>query len=207
MEKYNLTCEELFVINLLIMASIDEGHKEYLFQYFATREIVCNNQVKKTYVYKHSNKLLDTLVLLQEKGILTKENNFKQGYKFDPEAIIFNKNFLNNYRKCSGELGAELLEAYPTFCIINGSAAPLKNFAKQFKSLEDFCFAYGKKIGWKVEKHKEIIDLLNWAKDNKCSVLNTNIANFVISGMWDTLKTVKEKGIAEAVYYDNIKIV
>ena len=34
MEKYRLTAEEVLLIDLLFLASIEEGHKEYLVKYF-----------------------------------------------------------------------------------------------------------------------------------------------------------------------------
>ena len=104
----------------------------------------------------------------------------------------FNKNFLHNYRKFSGELGQEFFKEYPSIAIINGNEAPLKNYAKKFNSEEDFYFHYGKAIGWKLEKHLEVIELIKWAKDNNCTLLNMNIADFTISKMWRSIKELKE---------------
>ena len=69
---------------------------------------------------------------------------------------------------------------------------PLKNYAKKFNSEEDFYFYYGKAIGWKLEKHLEVIELIKWAKDNNCTLLNMNIADFTISKMWRSIKELKE---------------
>lgn len=57
-------------------------------------------------------------------------------------------------------------------------------------------------IGWKLNKHQEIIELIRWAKDNNCKLLNMNIADFVISGMWRSIEELKN---GDAVMrFDNI---
>lgn len=179
MEKYHLTAEESLVIELLFLASIEEGHSEYLVKYFTI-------QIDRT-------ELRDILISLQDKGIIVKSYKIpSKGQKFDPEAVEFNKNFLHNYRKFSGELGQEFFKEYPSIAIINGNEAPLKNYAKKFNSEEDFYFHYGKAIGWKLEKHQEVIELIRWAKDNNCTLLNMNIADFTISKMWRSIKELKE---------------
>ena len=179
MEKYHLTAEESLVIELLFLASIEEGHSEYLVKYFTI-------QIDRT-------ELRDILISLQDKGIIVKSYKIpSKGQKFDPEAVEFNKNFLHNYRKFSGELGQEFFKEYPSIATINGNEAPLKNYAKKFNSEEDFYFHYGKAIGWKLEKHLEVIELIKWAKDNNCTLLNMNIADFTISKMWRSIKELKE---------------
>ena len=189
MEKYSLSAEEVFIINLLFLASIEEGHAEYLVKYF-------NLNIDKS-------DLRESLLNLQQKGIITKSYKVPaKGKPFDPEAVEFNKNFLHNYRKFSGELGRELFNEYPSIAIIGGAEAPLKNYAKKFSSEDDFCYHYGKMIGWKLNKHQEIIELIRWAKDNNCKLLNMNIADFVISGMWRSIEELKN---GDAVMrFDNI---
>lgn len=84
MEKYRLTAEEVLLIDLLFLASIEEGHKEYLVKYFTM-------PVTRT-------DLRDLLLSLQAKGIITKSYKVPdKGQKFDPECVVFNQNFLNNY--------------------------------------------------------------------------------------------------------------
>lgn len=108
MEKYNLTAEEAFLLELLFLASIDEGHPEYLGRY-------CS-------ISKNINvSIRDLLISLQKKGIINKSFKIPAvGERLDPEAIEFNKTFLHNYRKFSGELGAEFFLEYPSIAIING---------------------------------------------------------------------------------------
>lgn len=182
MEKYNLNAEEAFLLELLFLASIDEGHPEYLGRY-------CS-------ISKNINvSIRDLLISLQKKGIINKSFKIPAvGELLDPEAIEFNKTFLHNYRKFSGELGAEFFLEYPSIAIINGSEAPLKNFAKKFNSEEEFYFRYGKAIGWNLEKHKHVLDLIRWAKENGCRLLNMNIADFVVSKMWQSIEELKDGG-------------
>lgn len=190
MAKYGLTAEELFVIDLLFLASAEERHPEYLYEY------IINSKIR----------LREILYSLQEKGIILKSWKLpNSGEKFDPETVIFNKNFLNNYRKYSAELGTEFFEIYPSICIINGVEAPLKNFAKKFNSEEEFYFAYGKSIGWDPETHKKVLELVQWAKDNNCRLINMNICDFVISKMWLSIQELKDGG--GTITFDNMQTI
>lgn len=150
MEKYRLTAEEALLIELLFLASIEEGHSEYLVKYLSM-------PITRT-------DLRDLLCSLQNKGIITKQYKIpEKGQGFDPECVIFNQNFLHNYRKFSGDLGAEFYMTYPHNGIINGIEVPLNNWAKRFKTEEEFYYAYGKSIGWKLDKHNEVLELVKWA--------------------------------------------
>lgn len=182
MEKYNLNAEEVFVLELLFLASIDEGHPEFLGRYCSISKRI-NVSVR------------DIIINLQKKGIINKSFKIPNvGERLDPETIDFNKTFLRNYRKFSGELGAEFFREYPSIAVINGNEAPLKNFAKKFNSEEDFYFRYGKAIGWNSETHQHVLDLIRWGKDNGCRLLNMNIADFVISKMWNSVEELKDGG-------------
>lgn len=173
---YKLTAEEALLIDLLFLSSIEEGHAEYLVKYLS----FSNTDLRKI------------LLRLQEKQVIVKSYKVpEKGQKFDPEAVEFNKNFLNNYRKFSGELGAEFFNTYPSIGLINGNEVPLKNFAKKFNSEEEFYFQYGKAIGWKLKNHERVLDIVNWAKDNNCKLLNMNVADFVVSKMWQSIEELK----------------
>ena len=183
MEKYRLTAEELLVVELLFLASSEENHDEFLKQYFSM-------QITKT-------GLRDILISLQNKGVILKSYKVPAaGQPFNPQAVQFNSLFLNNYRKFSGELGIEFFNEYPSIALINGAEAPLKNFAKKFTSEEDFYYAYGKAIGWKPENHKRVLDIVRWGRDSGCRLMNMNIADFVISKMWNSVEELKDgKGV------------
>jgi len=76
-------------------------------------------------------------------------------------------------------MGQELFDAYPPFVNIKGNYMTLKDVSKRFSSLDDFFFFYGTQIGHNPEKHKEVMDILNWAKEN--NYINFGILNFTIS--------------------------
>lgn len=190
MEKYRLTAEEALLIELLFLASIEEGHSEYLVKYLSM-------PITRT-------DLRDLLCSLQNKGIITKQYKIpEKGQGFDPECVIFNQNFLHNYRKFSGDLGAEFYMTYPHNGIINGIEVPLNNWAKRFKTEEEFYYAYGKSIGWKLDKHNEVLELVKWAKDNNCNLLNMNMADFVVSKIWRNIAELKNGD--SVMRFDTIK--
>ena len=84
MAKYDLTAEELFVIDLLFLASAEERHPEFLYEY------VSNSKIH----------LREVLFSLQEKGIILKSWKLpNSGERFDPETVVFNKN-LNQVLFC-----------------------------------------------------------------------------------------------------------
>lgn len=179
LEKYGLTIEELFNIFLLFLGQPEEQHGEYIIKYY-------QNGVEKT-------KLPEILKSLQEKGIIKKEYKIpKSGQTFDPETVLFNKNFLSNYLKYSGDLGFEFYETYPHFITVNGRSFDIGNYAKRFNSEEEFYFAYGKAIGWKQEEHKKVLDIVKWAKETK-AFGQQNIGEFVLSKGWNRLYEAKEK--------------
>lgn len=192
MEHYKLNPEEYLTIELLFLSGIEERHREYLLKYLAIRQNVTSFR--------------DVLVELQNKGIILKSYKIPEvGKPFDPECIEFNKNFLNRYRKYSGVLGKELYEEYPHFIKIDGIAFDIANFAKKFNSEHDFYFAYGKAIGWDENVHREVIDLVKWAKKNT-TYLKFNICDFVISRAWRRIKELKDKGLSGVdLRFDNVE--
>lgn len=190
MEKYRLTAEEVLLIDLLFLASLEENHGEYLVKYLSFSDINLRN----------------LLISLQDKKVILKSYKVPdKGEVFDPESVEFNKIFLDNYRKFSGILGEEFFNHYPSIGIINGNEVPLKNFAKKFNSEQEFFYAYGKTIGWKLKNHQEVLDLVDWAKENDCKLLNMNISDFVVSGMWRSIKELKEgNGV---MHFDTMKTI
>ena len=192
MEKYNLTAEEIMLVELLFLASIEEGHSEYLSTYLSLR-------VDKT-------DLRELLVSLQNKGVIVKSWKIPpKGSRFDPESVEFNKNFLNNYRKFSGELGIEFFETYPSTAVIQGTVTSLKNFSKVFDSEEQMYFWYGKSIGWNADKHQHVLDLVRWGKENNCQILNTNIGHFIRSKLWRDIEKYRDgEGV---MTFDNLETI
>ena len=178
MTKYQIFPEELLFIKLVFLAQ--EGHPEYLSKYFSQMPL--------------KGAPRDTILSLQEKGIINKSYKIpEKGKTFNPLDIDFNKNFMKSYLQHSYDMGMELFMNYPPYMIINGKQFSLRNIAKSFKNLDDFAFAYGKAIKFDIEKHKEIIELVEWAKE--VNILNFGIIEFITSLKWLELKELKENGL------------
>lgn len=182
MAKYKLSAEELLVIELLFLASPEENCIDMLSKY------------AQNGIFRIPFKQI--IPSLQEKGVILKSYKMPSVFKVsDADSVEFNANFLKDYRKFSGELGVEFFNAYPDNIIINGSIASLKNWSKVFDNESDMYFAYGKAIGWKEEKHKEVLALIEWAKQYNPELLNTNIGNFIKSKLWETVRKAKDQGL------------
>lgn len=191
MDKYGLTPNELLVVRVLLI--LQDNNEEGLLQ---------NLMV----TLKHINlSLREVLVQLQKKEVILK--SFKipnSGEKFDPYSIPINKNFIKTLYKSSFEMGKELFDSYPQFGSINGNVVPLRTVAKHFDSLEQAYFKYGKAIGFNPEKHKVIIELTKWAKDN--NILNCSLSSYIINNGWLDLQAMKDGNTAN-FNVDAIKLI
>lgn len=191
LDKYGLTPNELLVVRVLLI--LQDNNEEELFH---------NLMV----TLKHINlSLREVLVQLQKKEVILK--SFKipnSGEKFDPYSIPINKNFIKTLYKSSFEMGKELFDSYPQFGSINGNVVPLRTVAKHFDSLEQAYFKYGKAIGFNPEKHKVIIELTKWAKDN--NILNCSLSSYIINNGWLDLQAMKDGNTAN-FNVDAIKLI
>ena len=187
LEKYRLTAEELFIIRLLFL-SVEENENSYLIRY-----VNLNRDIFHT-----------TLYSLQEKGVINKSYVIPdKGEKFIPSDVSINKNFMKTLFNCSFELGNELFEHYPQFTVINGVTVPLRSVSKKFDSLEDAFKAYGKAIRFKEDAHKEVIRLVDWAKEN--NLLNCSLASFIVDQKWRDLQCI-EDGSQSNINYNAVKL-
>ena len=187
-ERHQLTAEEWFVVRLLLLASSEEAHEEYFIRYFKLPT---------------KPDLREIMVSLQNKGVVLKSYKVpNRGERFYPEDVEFNSNFLKNYFKYSYELGEELFKAYPMSMIVQGIQHSLLNISKKYNSLEEAYFAYGKAIGHNPVKHKRVLELLEWAKDNK--LINYGICEFIISQKWTELERL-QNGDGCTINYDTVK--
>lgn len=183
MISYRLTADELLLVYLTFLAQEEENHPEYFIKWFSNGG---------------KSKLKDLFESLKEKGIIHKDYNPDS---YNPDDIEFNKNFLKGWLKLSGEMGKELFDAYPPFLNIQGKLAPLKNISKKFYSLDDFFFFYSSKIKHNPDKHKEVMDILQWAKDN--GKINFGILEYVASEKWNDLMYLRDhpqEGQIESTY-------
>ena len=101
-------------------------------------------------------------------------------------------------------MGKELFDSYPQFGNINGNLIPLRGVSKKFDSLEQAYFKYGKSIGFNPEKHKTIIELVNWAREN--NILNCSLASFIVNEGWHDLNALKNGTDAANINYDAVRI-
>lgn len=177
MVKYQLTAEELFLVKLIFLAQ--EDHLEFM----------------RTYVQECMyTDIIKSITNLVDKGVLLKTNTIPDTLKgFDFSDLIFNKLFLKNYLKYSYDMGMEIFAAYPTHVNIGGKLCSIKNISKNFNSFESFAFAYGKAIKFDEEKHKEVLEILEWAKEE--DLIHYGICEFIISFKWMELATLRENGI------------
>lgn len=179
MLKYQLTADEVFVLRLIFYAQ--EGHAEYLNKFFVEN----NGQLTCTF--------REILVSLQSKSIINKTYKVPEtGKPFKPLDVDFNKNAIRSFLQHSQDLGMELFEKYPSFTTIQGRTFSLRNITKLYKSLDEMCFAYGKEIKFDELLHMEVIDLLEWGKEN--NLIRSGICDFIASRQWETLRELRDGG-------------
>lgn len=190
LEKYKLTPNELFLIKTLL---IFEDDKQLIYRFLP----LC----KELGIDPRS-----LLVSLQSKGIITKAYTIPgKGEVLKPEEITFNQNFIKTFYKASFELGKELFDTYPQFCMIDGVMIAIRSVSKKFDSLEDFFRFYGKTISYNPELHNHIIESIIWAKENT-TILNCTLANFVIDKRWELIDSLRN-GDQGNITYNNIKVI
>lgn len=175
MERYNLSIEDWYLTQLLLLAQ--EGKSEYIVKYISLANI----------------DLHETLIRLQEKGVILRAYKVPcKGEKFYPEDVEFNKNFLKNFYKCSGELGDDLFKAYPYKLERGNNMYILNNITKGYNSLEDMYYDYGRIIQFNPIKHQHIMEILNYAKEH--DLISFGIVEFIKSRKWETIEKMKEDG-------------
>lgn len=172
---YNISADELLLVYLTFLARDEEGHPEFFQKWFQNGG---------------ASKLRDLFESLKSKGLIHKDYCPES---YNPNEIEFNKIFLKSWVKNSGELGQELFDAYPPFLSSNGKLLPLKNIAKKYNTLDEFFFAYSSAIKHNPEKHKEVMELLQWGKNN--NQINYGLLEFVTSQKWTELKYLKDNGL------------
>lgn len=189
MSKYRVTPTELMLLRTLLILQDEE-----------------NEELFKSYIeslYECGIKLREMLVSLQNKEMILKSYKIpKQGESFDPYSIPVNKNFIKKLYKCSFELGKELFEVYPQFGSVQGNVVGLRSVSKKFNSLEDSYFRYGRMIGWNIERHNQIIELIKWA--NEHNIINYTLASFIIDQRWLELEALRNGD--GNINYESVKL-
>ena len=177
MNKYQLTADELFLMKLIWYAQ--DEHPEFLSDFFS------NNKLEK--------EIRELLMGLRDKEIILKSYRIpEKGEVFNPNNVEFNKNVIKQFLQHSQELGLELFNTYPAYTHINGRAYSLRNVSKLYKSLEEMAWEYGKAIKFNPKKHKEVLEILEYAKDN--SLINAGICSFIAEHQWDMYEKMRDGG-------------
>lgn len=176
MSEYKLTADELLLVYLTFIAQSENGNNtDYFLRWYDS----CGKY-----------NLKNLFESLKEKGVILKNYNPSA---YIPEEIEFNSNFLKKYFKLTGQLGQELYNAYPSYMYINGKIVSLKNISKIFKDLNELYFKYASIIKHNVNKHKEILDILEWAKSQ--DLVTVSLPEFIISCKWNEYKELRDKGV------------
>ena len=182
LDKYKINSDELLFITVILL--IQEGENNpYINLYFSLPQS-CRGGIR------------DLLESLQHKQIITKEYKIPpKGTKFVPEDIIFNKNFVKNFYKGSFWIGKELFENYPISTVVNGIEYKLRRVSKKYDSLEDAYKAYGKAISWKPDTHRNIMQLIEWGKQNNYQF--TTLDSFIVDHDWLNIEAMKDNSILD----------
>ena len=179
LEKYKINSDELLFITVILL--IQEGDENPYINLYFSLPISCRGSIR------------DILISLQTKQIITKEYTIPPaGTKFIPEDVVFNKNFIKSFYKGSFWIGKELFEIYPISTIVNGIEYKLRRVSKKFDSLEDAYRAYGKAISWKPDTHRNIMQLIEWGKQNNYQF--TTLDSFIVDNDWLNIKAMKDSG-------------
>lgn len=176
MSEYKLTADELLLVYLTFIAQSENGgNTNYFLRWYDS----CGKY-----------NLKNLFESLKKKGVILKNYNPSA---YIPEEIEFNSNFLKKYFKLTGQLGQELYNAYPSYMYINGKIVSLKNISKIFRDLNELYFKYASIIKHNVNKHKEILDILEWAKSQ--DLVTVSLPEFIISCKWNEYKELRDKGV------------
>ena len=183
LEKYKINSDELLFITVILL--IQEGdNNQYINSYFSL-PVSCRGSIR------------DLLVSLQQKQVITKEYKIPPaGTNFVPEDVVFNKNFIKTFYKGSFWIGKELFEIYPISTVVNGVEYKLRRVSKKFDSLEDAYRAYGKAISWKPDTHREIMELVEWGKQNNYQF--TTLDSFIVDNDWLNIAAMRDNGTLDA---------
>lgn len=177
MNRYQLTADELFLIRLIWYAQ--DEHPEFLENYFS------RNSLGKS--------VRELLMCLKDKEIIKKTYRIpEKGEEFNPDDVEFNQNATKSFLRHSEELGMDLFNNYPSYTYIDGKYFSLRNPTKLFKTMDEMCFAYGEAIKFNPEKHQEVMELLEYAKEN--NLINSGICQFIVERQWDMYRQMRDGG-------------
>lgn len=140
----------------------------------------------RIFSYDERDKLIDM-------GYLKDHNKFEEnGHDRQtlPEGYEVTKKFIKKYFLVSGEAFDELWNKYPGYLTINGAKVPNKS-----ADPDELAKVYGTKIGHSIDKHEEVMKLLEYAIEN--NLIHMNIKNWITSKQWEVVKEAKEESYSK----------
>lgn len=180
MKQYELTAEEWLTVELLFMATDDPAQPAYLFTYY--KECAQTTPPREMLERLKSKKILHTKYKVPEVG----EN-------FSLEQVKFSDSFLTEYFKRTLEGGEELWDRYPKEMAINEKVVSLTNITKAgYQHEEDLFAKYSKQIRYSRQKHDEVMELLDWAIEQK--LIHYGIVEYITTRKWEDHKQMRERG-------------
>lgn len=183
LKEHGINSDELLFITVILL--IQEGDDSPYINLYFSLPSACRGGIR------------DLLISLQQKHIITKEYKIlPAGSNFVPEDVTFNKNFIKNFYEGSFWIGKELFESYPISTVVNGVEYKLRRVSKKFDSLEDAYRAYGKAISWKPEVHRNILQLIEWGKENNYQF--TTLDSFIVDNDWLNIEAMKDNSILDS---------
>jgi len=121
----------------------------------------------------------DVVIDYNKTGISGPAESFIDDYELSPKALrLMTTSFLK---------ARELMKNYPRLLEINGKKYNIVNIGEAELSL-----SYQKNLEITETEHEEVLELLEWGKENKC--VNIGLKKFAETQYWLTLKEMKENG-------------
>lgn len=185
LDEFNLTFNEYFLIKMIL--GFQEGKGSIMYD-ASVKYFNLNTTVRGSIGLMMSS--------LVEKGYL--KNVTKLSVINDLHKVEFNKTFLKKFYKPSNKMGEEFKDSYPDFAIINGVEQNIKTVGNinRYNSIDEVGYQYAKAIGWNVNKHQHILELIDWGKSNGYNFPGMGL--FVANREWEAIDKKKNGGMFNA---------
>ena len=183
-KQFNISLQECLLLKVLLLIK-NNDFNSFCVEYFDTPEIVRGS-------------LRKNLLRLQEIDLIDKSYKIPEvGEKLDITSIKINRQFEKAFYKTSFELGKQLFESFPQFITIKGNQIGARRVSNKFNSLEEAFETYGRSILWDFDKHKKVIEAVEWGKTHK--LINCTLATFILDRVWEELETLNKPEIKETL--------
>ena len=176
-KQFNISLQECLLLKVLLLIK-NNDFNSFCVEYFDTPESVRGS-------------LRKNLLRLQEIDLIDKSYRIPEvGEKLDITSIKINKKFEKAFYRTSFELGKQLFESFPQFITIKGNQVGARRVSNKFNTLEEAFETYGRSILWDLDKHKKVIESVEWGKAHK--LINCTLATFILDRVWEELETLNK---------------